>query len=179
MANKKNNLISLATGRKKKTTVTKKSPRVVEKKKTTPEEDRNIKAKQTVEKLLEGVSLIPKENEDSFELDIEAKKNVGEEWLQEQVALLGSENENLRIELANAKDNYAKLFAQTQGSKGNNSNSLMQETITQNVLILFNELQNNLLGNNAEKTIWTTVNISHLLKKMLLMFPFTVEIKKF
>lgn len=178
MANKKNSLIRLATGKKKKTAVAK-TPQVEVKKKTTPEEDRDIKAKETVEKLLEGVSLIPKENEDSFELDVEAKKPVGEEWLQEQVALLGSENENLRIELANAKDNYAKLFAQTQESRGNSSNSLMQETITQNVLILFNELQNNLLGNNAEKTVWTTVNIPHLLKKMLLMFPFTAEIKKF
>jgi len=179
MGNKKNSLISLATGkRNKKTAVTKKSPSVATKKTTTREEDRDIKAKQTVKELLEGVSLIPKDKE-VFELDVEAKTPVGEDWLQEQVSLLGSENENLRIELANAKDNYAKLLAQTQQFKGDNPNGFINETITQNILILFNELQNNLLGHNAEKTVWTTANIPHLLKKMLLMFPFTAEIKKF
>jgi len=46
-------------------------------------------------------------------------------------------------------------------------------------LALFNELQNNLLGHNQERTVWTTANIPVLLKKMLLMFPFTADIKKF
>jgi len=115
MADKKNTkLISLATGKK---TVDKK-PVVV--KKTTPEEERKIRAKQTVEKLLEGTTLIPKEKEELIELDTVAMKSESADWLQEQVGLLSSENENLRIELVAAKDNYAKILGEFQRIKGNN-----------------------------------------------------------
>jgi len=175
MADKKNmKLISLATGNKK--TIAKKEVVIVKK---TPEEERDIRAKLTVEKLLEGTSLIPKEKEKLIEIDTEVIQPEGAEWLQEQVGLLSSENENLRIELATARDNYSKILGESQRIKGNNPNELLNETITQNILTLFNELQNNLLGHNAERTVWTTANIPVLLKKMLLMFPFTADIKKF
>jgi hypothetical protein len=171
---KNKKLIGLATGKKTTTAKVVKKPVVVEKK-ITPEEDRNIKAKQTVERLLEGSSLIPKKDEPIFELITE--KNQGNvEWLEEQLALLTSENEVLKNELATAKNDYAKLLNKTQN---NGSNEFANETINQNILALFNELQNNLLGHNQERTVWTTANIPHLLNKMLLMFPFTANIKKF
>jgi len=175
------NLVNLAKGggKKPEVKVSKPAPKkpevkVVEKPKT-PEEERDIKAKQRVEELLNGVDLMPKKEEEQL-LEIEQPKE-GLEWLEEQVSLLSEQNEFLRSELGVAKADYSKLFEQSQGGRGGNVSS--NETVPQNVLIMFNELQNNLLGQNQERTSWSTVNVIHVLNQMLSLFPFTEKYKKF
>jgi hypothetical protein len=173
--NKNKKLISLATNKKN---VVKNPETLDTTKKTSVEEDRNIKAKQTVKKLLEGTSLLPKDKEKTIETIPQVKKE-GLEWLQDQLALLSSENENLRNELVVAKEDYGKIFEQIQKIKGGNSNEYLDATINQNIILLFTDLQNNLLGNNAQGVRWEFTYIKPLLNKMLLMFPFTANIKKF
>lgn len=173
--NKTNNLVNLAKGGGKKSpppAVKKPEVKVVEKLKT-PEEERDIKAKQRVEELLNGVDLMPKKEEELFEI-VEPKEGL--EWLEEQVSLLSEQNEALRSELGVAKADYSRLYESQRGGSGNSGQN---ETILQNVLIMFNELQNNMLGHNQERTSWSTVNVVHVLNQMISLFPFTEKYKKF
>jgi hypothetical protein len=166
-----NKLFKLAKGENKKP-----NTEEVEKPKT-PEEERDLKAKQTVEKLLDGVDLTPKKDEELLEIDAEPKE--GTIWLEEQVALLNEQVETLTNELTQAKSDYQRLFEDYQKRNSNISNNMPNETTNQNVLTLFNELQNNLLGQNRERTVWKEVKVEHILKQMLTLFPFTATIKKF
>ena len=173
--NKTNNLVNLAKGGGKKSppaAVKKPEVKVVEKLKT-PEEERDIKAKQRVEELLSGVDLMPKKEEELFEIE---QPKEGLEWLEEQVSLLSEQNEALRAELGVAKADYSKLYESQRGSGGNVS---YNETVPQNVLILFNELQNNLLGNNPERHVYDIIYLRNLLNQLMQLFPFTEKYKKF
>ena len=178
MTNKTNKkLIILAKGDSKKSTSVAKKPEVVvvKEKILSQEEERDIKAKKRVEELLKNTNLIPTEKkEELFEISPTTESKEGTIWLEEQITLLSSENEALKIELATAKEDYVKIFA-----RSNNSNEFSNETINQNILLLFNELQNNLLGNNPQRTVWTTVSIKHILNQMLAMFPFTAQNKRY
>jgi len=180
---KETNLLKLAN-KKSNDEIIEPKNNIVIKKQTTPEEDRDIKAKQTVEKLLEDIPLISKEKkEELIEIAPEDKViNTGatnKVWLKEQIDLLSSENENLRIELETAKNNYTKIFEELQRKRENNSDELINETIKQNIFALFNELQCNFLGQNPEKRVWPYANIKILLDKMITYFPFTANIKRF
>lgn len=176
----KSSLVGLAKGRNyKPVTPTKKSVEkkiesVIEKQ-ITPEEERDLKAKKKVEELLQHVDLAPKI---VIVEEIESETNerpvdAGVEWFEEQLAMLSNENERLRNECEVAKDDYRKLYHESQG-KGSEVN----ERILQNLLMMFNELQDNLTGNNRERTAWSTANISHLLGKMVQLFPFLEKYKK-
>jgi len=172
----KKKLIILAKGGNKKVATAKKPVEKMEEKKLTPTEERDLKAKQKVEELLQDVSMSPMKEEETL---IELDEPKGTEWLSEQVSALTAENEVLKGELLAAKNDYKKVFEENQKIRSGNSNNLVNETITQNILILFNELQNNKLGHNPERTIWTIVNVDHVLKQMLSLFPFTANYKKF
>src|SRR5690606_960312 len=101
MAEKKSNLVKLAKSSneiKKKTTAVKKTTKV--EKVLTPEEERDLKAKQKVNELLKDVDLVPKKESDTLlELDEEAKENKGIDWLEEQLTALSDENAKLKSEL--------------------------------------------------------------------------------
>ena len=170
----KSNLVGLAKGTKKTTAAPKKpTPKVVEKPKT-QEEVRDIKAKQKVEELLQSVELMPNKIVKE-EAEVIIKGGEGIEWLEEQLSLQTEQIEVLKTELAQAKDDYTRLY-QNQ-NKG--SNSMLTETTNQNILLLFNELQGNLLGNNPEKTSWETVSVRHILNQLMQLFPFTENYRRF
>lgn len=177
----KKNLASIAKSGKSKTTTKStqknKTGKKVEKKTSTPEEERDLKAKQTVEKLLEGIELKPKKDGDTVEVETTTKKE-GKEWLEEQVGLLSEQVEKLRGELVKSKEDYTKIYDELQ-SKKSGSNNMLNDTLIENVLTIFNELQANLLGRNPERTPHDIVKIDYLLKQMLQLFPFTEQNKKF
>lgn len=158
-----------------KTTTKNKVEKKVEVKASTPEEERDLKAKQTVEKLLENVELVPKKEGDTVK--IEATKE-GKEWLEEQVGLLSDQVEKLRGELAVAKEDYGKLYEEMQKRKGSSDN-MLKDTMIENIISMFNELQANLMGRNPERTPHDIVKIEYLLKQMLQLFPFTEQFRKF
>ena len=160
------------TPEKKETTV------IAEKPIITPEEERNLKAKETVEKLLEGVDLIPKKEGVTQTVTIDKNEKDGIEWFEEQAALLSEQVENLKLELAQSKEDYTILYQELQNKKGSNGN-MLNETIVQNILLMFNELQNNLTGRNPERTPHDIVKIEYLLKQMMTMFPFTEQYRRF
>jgi hypothetical protein len=173
MANTKN-LINFAKGKDKKTKppTAKKS---TEKKPLSPEEERDLKAKETVNKLLEGVEFTPKNDDVSFEIEeAEQPKNV--EWLTEQVNALTSENELFKNELAIAKADYTKIFEENQRIR---SGAGIPHVANDGVLVLFDELQNNYLRYPPNIVNQTNVNVRYLLNRMCELFPEVNKIKKF
>ena len=93
---------------------------------------------------------------------IETKKNDNaNQWLQDQLDSLNTENEQLRSKLS-------KL-----NSVGNDNAEL--EQFKKNMVIVFNELEANLLGLNKEKTPWVNTRIEYLLNKLVGFFPFLIK----
>lgn len=178
MAEKKN-LIKIAkksTGSKSTTSVKNKSAQTVKPK--TPEEERDLKAKEKVNELLKNIDLtntgkgdnllIVDDDEDNN--DVVDNKSI--EWLEEQTSLLSNELEIARAELANLKEINNTLMSKTD----NNYESL------KNVVIrLFNELQTNHI--NAGYDIYGNPNFRirpvAFMNRMVMFFPFLENIKKF
>lgn len=158
----KKNLTSLAKGKAKaKTTVAKKKE---EAKKTA--DDRDLKAKQKVEELLQDIKLT-KEEEKKIE-KVEDKKGV--EWLEEQLEILTERNAVLENEAKEAKENYEKLYQSTQNKpQSNNSNTDTK------VLELFDELQNGYMRYGSNFIVYFPA----FLNRMVLFFPFLEKYKKY
>ena len=185
------NLISLAKSGKsitKKPVVNKtttKKPTVnkpVEKKLTT-EEERNLKAKETVEKLLEDSPIVTLEKKDEL-LEIDESPMVepkGVEWLEEQVTLLSEKNEALNTELILQKQDYNKLMQDVQQGRFGNSNNVGDGDVRTAVIELFNELQNNhiKLGVDSQGVGNFRIYCPGFLNRMIRFFPFLEQVKRY
>jgi hypothetical protein len=176
MAKSNKSLVNLATGKKP---VVKKEEKVT-KKLLTPEEERDLKAKETVNKLLSGADLTPpKEKKDEL-LEVEPEVK-GNEWLQEQVSLLSSENVVLRNDLDVAKDSYARIFAENQRIK-TGAGIADEGVLKSQVIKLFHELQSNYI--NMGKDQYTgdpnfRIIPGAFLNRLIQFFPFLQQEKRF
>jgi hypothetical protein len=180
MAKSNKSLVSLATGKNK---ASANDIEVVDKV-TTPEEERKLKAKETVDKLLENVDLSLEKKDDLLELATsETRQEVeGAEWLQEQVALLSSENELLKNDLAAAKDNYVKIFSEFQNLKGGTAGVQDDGVTKSQVIKLFNELQSNHLAMGKNQMTGEPNFRIHpiaFMNRLILFFPFLDKEKRF
>lgn len=188
---KNSKLINLATGTKKpvQKEVVKKE-KVVEKK-LTPDEERDLKAKARVDELLNGAKLdiTPKAKEDLLEIEGEAPADAGNsEWLQEQVALLTSENELLKIENDGLKKNYQKIFNENQQIKAG-AGIQSDGDLKTGVLTIFHELQSNYIkmGFNQqprqEMVLQGEPNFrihpAAFINRLIVFFPFLANEKRF
>lgn len=169
--------------KKKTTNATKIAKNSTKKKATNSEEVKDVdtKAKQRVNQLIDDINLTTKEGDDELlELNEDNVKNL--EWLQDQVSKLSEENEKLKKEAEQAKNDYKKLHTQYQElSKGSGqSKDLVPDSQLKNgVFDLFNEFQNNFIGNNPEKVRYTEIKLKHLMEKMIKRFPFLSEYRRF
>jgi hypothetical protein len=150
-------------------------------KEPTPEEVRDLKAKETVEKLLEDSPIVTLEKKDELlefdETPTEEPKGV--EWLEEQVSLLTEKNEALKAELALAKEDFQKLaFDVQQGRLGSVSNDSEIKTA---VLQLFNEIQENhiKLGVNEQGIGNFRIYCPGFLNRLIKFFPFLEQHKRY
>ncbi len=172
------NLLKLAKGAKKPAPVKKVSEKVIEKPKSLAEE-RDIKAKQKVEELLQDVPLVIEKKEELLEVD-NIQENVSVEWLEEQITLLSEKNEALKAELEVSKADYIKLFSDFQQVKnGGVSNN---DAVTLKVIELFNELQENhiKLGTDSRTGIGNfRIYCPGFLNRMILFFPFLANEKRY
>jgi hypothetical protein len=178
-------LITLATGGTKKAThkeVVKKE-KVVEKV-LSPDEQRDLKAKETVKELLDGVELdITKPKEELLEMDNGSSDEQarGDDWLQEQVALLTSENEILRIEANAAKADYQKMLAENQAIKAGAGIQGNDELKT-GILTIFHEIQSNFMKNPGFTPHGTpnfVIVPAAFLNRLIVFFPFLQREKRF
>lgn len=172
----KKNLASLSKGTKttKKTSTSTRGKTTNKSTAKTKKEDviseRDLKAKETVSKLLDEVPLRNKKEDTKMETT-EIKK--GTEWLEEQLQTLTEKNEALEKEAVQAKENYKKIFEDFQKLK--NSNDGQPNPEKEKVLELFNELQDNYgkLGQNFR------VFFPAFLNRMVMFFPFLSKHKRY
>ncbi len=170
----KKNLASLSKGTKttKKTSTSTRGKTTNKSTAKTKKEDviseRDLKAKETVSKLLDEVPLRNKKEDTKMETT-EIKK--GTEWLEEQLQTLTEKNEALEKEAVQAKENYKKIFEDFQKLKQGSGTNPEKEKVIQ----LFNELQENYgkLGQNFR------VYFPAFLNRMVMFFPFLANHKKY
>ncbi len=176
----KKNLVKLAKGTeiKKKNNVPKKLK--VEEKLLTPEEERDLKAKETVNKLLSDSEIFAPtiENKENL-LEINGEANKSFEWLEEQIALLSEENTKLKNELEIAKSDYGKIFTEFQKIKQDGnvilSNPEVDSTLKLTIIKLFNEIQTNHLALGRNFVIIPPA----FLNRLIMFFPFLQNEKRF
>ena len=184
MTNNKN-LVKLAKANKTtKKSVAKSQTKKSSEKKLTPIEERDIKAKKVVEELLENSSLITlnKNKEEILELDEEnSQESKGIEWLEEQIQLLTEQNENLRSELDLVKEDYRKILNENQNLKNSLGISDNDINVKNNVMALFNEIQENHIRMGIDRNGIGNLRIycPAFLNRMIKFFPFLDEIKKY
>ena len=182
MAKSNKSLVNLALGGNKKTTPAKKKEVVIEKK-LTPEEERDLKAKETVKNLLDDaeISLTPKvkENDDFLEVDETQVKSA--DWLQDQVALLTSENELLKGELAVAKGDYQRIFNENQRIKAGEGLQNDDE-LRKGVLTIFHEIQSQYMKNPGFRPDGIPnffILPVAFINRLIVFFPFLAKEKRF
>ena len=169
MTTTKNDVVSLA----KKTTTKKTAAKSVAKKTTAKKsaaEERDLKAKKTVEKLLEDSPIITLDKkEELLEFDESSQEPNGIEWLEEQVTLLTQKNKALNLEL-----NAIQL-------KQNTGVSIDDGDVKKIVIKLFNELQENYIKMGVDKQGMGNFRIytPGFLNRMIKFFPFLKKVKKY
>jgi len=190
MATKDENVVGLAkgTGAKKTTarkpaakrTTTRKpaAKKPAAKNEPTPQELRDKKAKETVEKLLEDSSITALgKKDDLLELDETPKDEPkGVEWLEEQVTLLVQKNEALTAENQVLKaDLQAATLNQGVGISKNDGD------VKKVVIDLFNELQENYIRMGVDNRGMGNFRIytPGFLNRMIKFFPFLVDHKRY
>jgi len=177
----KSNLVKLAKGGKNTKTkpATKPAVKKVEEKPLTPEEERDLKAKQKVKELLSDVPLVPPTSDEVLELEEEKKEVEGVDWLTEEVTKLTAENEQLKAD-------YSKLFEENKRLKGVSKvpidTPVDEDAVKVNLVKLFNELQANYLRNPGVSQFGTPNFIIYpvaFMERMVMFFPFLGKEKKY
>lgn len=183
------NIVNIATGRKKTGKAAPKKgadpviekPKEVEEPKVVAEPTVDELAEQRVNDLLKDVDLKPQGGDDLLVLEEEDQPKTME-WLEEQVGALGAENERLRNEAGEAKENYKKLFERYQTlSDGEPTGGIVEDRLVPDSLVkngamaLFEEFQNEYLRHPAPTRPHTKITLIALVQKMLEAFPFLEE----
>jgi len=179
MATSNKSLVSLAKG--KKTAPAIKKEKVVEKI-LSKDEERDLKAKETVKELLTDVELdlTVKPKDELLEVENEEQAKGGE-WLQEQVALLSSENELLRIENQTLKGDYQKMLNENMAIKSG-AGIQGDNEVKNGVLTIFHEIQSQYMKNPGF-TPYGTPNFvivpAAFINRLIVFFPFLAKEKRF
>ena len=181
MAKSNKSLVNLALGGNKKATPAKKKEVVVEKK-LSPEEERDLKAKETVKNLLDGaeINLTPKPKEEDL-LEVDETQVKSADWLQDQVALLTSENELLKGELAVAKGDYQRIFNENQRIKAG-AGVQNDEELKKGVLTIFHEIQSQYMKNPGFRPDGIPnffILPVAFINRLIVFFPFLAKEKRF
>ena len=169
MTTTKNDVVSLAKKTSTKKTVAKSATKKITAKKSAAEE-RDLKAKKTVEKLLEDSPIITLDKkEELLEFDESSQEPNGIEWLEEQVTLLTQKNKALNLEL-----NTIQFKQNTDVSIGN-------DDVKKIVIKLFNELQENYIKMGVDKQGMGNFRIytPGFLNRMIKFFPFLEKVKRY
>jgi len=169
----KNNLVKLAKSGDGKTTATKNKT-----KKENNLDERQVKVKEKVNQLLNDVDLKPEIKKGVLGIETETPKENDVNslvWLQEQLSILTEKNEMLVAELNEKKNEYNKLFELYQNKK-NTKYVTDSDNLTQNnLIILFNELQENHFKYGVNFIIHPVA----FMNRLIMFFPFLEEHKKF
>lgn len=170
------NTVGIAKGNARKAAAKKPATRKPAAKKAapplTPEQERDLKAKEKVAELLKD-SPLSESKEDLLVLDEDPK---GSEWLQEQLPLLTQKIEGLQTELQTEQGKNAMLTKKLEDTGGGDGE------VTKAVHMLFDELQTNYvkMGKN-QQTGGPNLVIAPtaFLNRLIQLFPFLAKKKQF
>jgi len=159
-----------------KTTPVLKKEKVVAVKTLTRDEERDLKAKEVVEKLLQDVIITPKSRPDELLIvDDEPQSGEGLGWLEEQIELLTQKNNLLTSELVQSKEDYIKLY-------NNGGIDVSNDIVRQKVIELFNEIQSNHITLGSDPTTGVgnfRIYCPGFLNRLIMFFPFLSEFKQY
>jgi len=174
MTTTKNDVVSLAKKTSTKKTVAKSVTKKTTAKKSAAEE-RDLKAKKTVEKLLEDspINTLDKK-EELLEFDEPTQEPKGIEWLEEQVTLLTQKNEAINYELE-------VIQLENQQLRQDAGLSIGDGDVKKIVIKLFNELQENYVKMGIDKQGMGNFRIytPGFLNRMIKFFPFLEKVKRY
>jgi hypothetical protein len=178
----KSNLIKLAKGGTKKDTKKPVEKKVVKEVPLTPEQERDLKAKQKVKELLNDVEFVPKSSEDILEL--EEKRGEGVDWLTEEVTKLTSENEQLKEDYRKIFEENKRLKAGKPGIVAESSTPVDESLVKAKLVQLFDELQVNYMKNPGMSPVYPgvpnfTIHPVAFMERMIMFFPFLAKEKKY
>ena len=147
-----------------------------------PEEERDLKAKEKVKELLKDVDLNPDKKDETIELDEDAEVDepVGVDWLEEQITLLTEQNSALKAELELTKADYSKIYIENQRLK--NSGVVGDDKTREIVVNLFNEIQAHYFQSGFHPVTGAPNLILYpvaFMNRMIMFFPFLSQYKKF
>jgi len=170
MTTTKNDVVSLAKKTSTKKTVAKSATKKITAKKSAAEE-RDLKAKKTVEKLLEDspITTLDKK-EELLEFDESSQEPKGIEWLEDQVTLLTQKNEALTAELE-----------MSQPEKQQFKQDVSDGDVKKIVIKLFSELQENYIKMGIDNKGMGNFRIytPGFLNRMIKFFPFLEKVKRY
>ena len=177
MAKKKSSVVNLATRKKAAEPAAEIVEEVVE--------DKVQTAKETVDELLKDVPMEIKSGE-LLELDETPEGDPNDvEWLTEQLATIGEENDKLRKEAAEAKKNYKKLYEEHQKVNGGatpgdiaNPQLVPDSEIKRGAISLLEEFQSEYLRHPTHTRAHTKISLVALIQKMLGALPFLDEYRR-
>lgn len=169
---------------------------IVEKPKVlSPEEERKIKIKETVDSLLDNVDLTnPHETRTPTVTTTEVVSTVQREntsWLEEQINKLTVDNEALSAELLQVQNAYDKLYGNMQqySQTGMMPQGMDQDSLKPLVIGLFNEIQGNMLSMGVAQqpfnrlvSVGESLLVIHplqFLNRMVQLWPFLANERKF
>lgn len=181
----KSNLIKLAKGgktTKNKPTSTKPVVKVVVEKALTPEEERDLKAKEKVKELLSDVTLVPQSTDEVLEIEESKKEPEGLEWLTEEVAKLTAENEQLKSDYSKLLDENRRLKNGNPAIVANETEPIDENLVKGKLVQLFNELQANYMRNPGVSQFGTPNFIIYplaFMERMVMFFPFLGKEKRY
>ena len=180
MVRKKDDLVSLAktskkpAAKKRKPAAKKAVAKKPAAKKLTPVEERDLKAKATVDELLKNSPITTLDKKDELlELDeVTNEEPKGVEWLEEQVGLLNQQKEALTAELG-----VVKIENETLKMGGGSNDGDTQKVVIQ----LFNELQENFVKMGVDNQGIGNFRIycPGFLNRMITFFPFLEQHKRY
>jgi len=140
------------------------------------EESKETKTQQKIEELLKDLPQGPGDDllilDEGPEVDKEST-----EWLQEQVSILTTQNEELAIQAEEATENYKKLYNQLSGGAPIGDSG----DVKKGVIAFFTELQANYLrmGKDQKGESKLFIAPTGFMNKLLQYFPFLQEYKRF
>jgi hypothetical protein len=150
--------------------------------------EKDIKAKERVDKLLDGIELKTNDKKKVSDRIAVLENSKGDKWIESQLDAVTDENEKLKTDLSKsmldtkqAKEDYKKLFE----SKNQIAPSLAPSTAPSlapskinvdkisKLKVFLIELDNQMRGRNKNRTPNPDVRVSYVLKKLVEIFPET------
>jgi len=150
-------------------------------KKTKEQKEKEAKAKERVDKLLDGIELKTNDKKKVTDRVAMLETQKGDSWIESQLDAVTDENEKLKSDLSKAmtevtqaKEDYKKLFESKQNVAPTTAPSSARSTDVNKISKLkmfLVEIDNQMRGKNKNRTPNPDVRCAYVIKKLMEIFP--------